>query len=55
MGYGLAERMDNDLLLARDVGYLQTLQFENLSGQVLRVQDMLAGLHRALKKPRRSA
>jgi four helix bundle protein len=46
---GSATELEYHLLLARDVGYLQTLQFDNLSAQVLRVQDMLAGLHRALK------
>ena len=47
---GSATELEYHLILARDVGFMPTLQFESLSAQVLRVQDMLAGLYRTLRK-----
>jgi four helix bundle protein len=49
---GSATELEYHLLLSHDVGFLSASPFESLSAQVLRVQGMLAGLNRALKKPR---
>ena len=49
---GSATELEYHLLLSHDVGFLFESSFESLSAQVLRVQGMLAGLNRALKKPR---
>jgi four helix bundle protein len=47
---GSATELEYHLLLSHDVGFLPLTSFETLSAQVLRVQGMLAGLNRALKK-----
>ena len=47
---GSATELQYHLLLSHDVGFLASSPFESLSAQVLRVQGMLAGLNRALKK-----
>jgi four helix bundle protein len=47
---GSATELEYHLLLSHDVGFLPSSSFETLSAQVLRVQGMLAGLNRALKK-----
>jgi four helix bundle protein len=53
---GSATELEYHLLLSHDVGFLPLTSFETLSAQVLRVQGMLAGLNRALKKrPRPTA
>jgi len=47
---GSATELEYHLLLSHDVGFLPSSSFETLSAQVLRVQGMLVGLNRALKK-----
>jgi four helix bundle protein len=47
---GSATELEYHLLLSHDVGFLSALPHESLSAQVLRIQGMLAGLNRALKK-----
>jgi four helix bundle protein len=49
---GSATELEYHLLLAHDVGFLSAEPYESLSAQALRIQGMLAGLNRALKKPR---
>ena len=51
---GSATELEYHLILSRDVGLMPPSSFESLSANVLRMQGMLAGLHRALKGPRRS-
>jgi four helix bundle protein len=47
---GSATELEYHLLLSHDVGLLPPAKYESLSGQVLRVQRMLAGLNRRLKR-----
>jgi four helix bundle protein len=49
---GSATELEYHLILARDVGFLSTVPFESLAAEVLRVQNMLAGLYRRLRKAR---
>jgi four helix bundle protein len=49
---GSATELEYHLLLSHDVGFLSASPFESLSAQVLRIQGMLAGLNRVLRKPR---
>ena len=49
---GSATELEYHLLLSHEVGFLPASAFEGLSVQVVRIQGMLAGLNRALKKPR---
>jgi four helix bundle protein len=51
---GSATELEYHLLLSRDIGLLPPSSFESLSGEVLRMQGMLAGLHRTLKRARSS-
>jgi four helix bundle protein len=52
---GSATELEYHLLLSHDIGFLPSAPFEGLTTQVVRVQNMLAGLHRTLKKPCRNA
>ena len=52
---GPATELEYHLLLSRDVGLMTPSAHESLSVQVLRMQGMLAGLNRVLKRPKRSA
>jgi four helix bundle protein len=52
---GSATELEYHLLLSRDIGLLTPSTFESLSAEVLRMQGMLAGLHRTLEKARRHA
>ena len=47
---GSATELEYHLLLSHDVGFLPASHFENLTAQVFRVQGMLAGLNRSLRK-----
>jgi len=47
---GSATELEYHLLLSHDVGFLAATPYESLSAQVLRIQGMLAGLNRVLKK-----
>ena len=49
---GSATELEYHLLLAHDVGFLSAAPYERLSAQAHRIQGMLAGLNRTLKKPR---
>jgi four helix bundle protein len=49
---GSATELEYHLLLAHDVGFLSAGPYQSLSTQTLRMQGMLAGLNRVLKKPR---
>ena len=51
---GSATELEYHLLLSHDVGFLPASPFESLSAQVLRIQGMLAGLNRVLKKARQA-
>jgi four helix bundle protein len=51
---GSATELEYHLLLSHDVGFLPPSPFESLSAQVLRIQGMLAGLNRVLKKTPRT-
>ena len=51
---GSATELEYHLLLAHDVGFLSAAPYESLSAQAHRIQGMLAGLNRTLKKPRLS-
>jgi four helix bundle protein len=48
---GSATELEYHLLLSRDVGLITPSTHESLSAQVLRMQGMLAGLNRVLKRP----
>jgi four helix bundle protein len=47
---GCATELESHLLLSRDIGLLETATHDSLSAQVVRIQGMLAGLNRALKR-----
>jgi four helix bundle protein len=49
---GSATELEYHLLLSRDVGLLSSSSFDSLSAEVVRMQGMLAGLHRTLGKAR---
>ena len=49
---GSATELEYHLLLSRDIGLLPPSSFDSLSADVLRMQGMLAGLHRTLKRAR---
>ncbi|MEO7137140.1 MAG: four helix bundle protein [Gemmatimonadales bacterium] len=51
---GSATELEYHLLLSREIGLLTVSAYASLSGQVLRVQGMLAGLNRVLKRPSRA-
>jgi four helix bundle protein len=51
---GSATELEYHLLLSRDIGLLSASIYENLSPRVRRMQGMLAGLNRALKRPNRA-
>ena len=48
---GSATELEYHLLLARDIGLLPASEYQELSGEVLRVECMLARLGRVLKRP----
>jgi four helix bundle protein len=48
---GSATELEYHLLLARDIGLLPAPNYEELSGEVLRVECMLARLNRVLRQP----
>jgi four helix bundle protein len=50
---GSATELEYDLLLSRDINLLAPPAYESLSAQVLRMQAMLAGLNRILRRPAR--
>ena len=47
---GLAAELEYHLILSRDTGLLSEASYTRLSAQARRIQGMLAGLRRALKK-----
>jgi four helix bundle protein len=49
---GSATELEYHLLLSHDIGLLAPLTYKSLSAQVLRMQAMLAGLNRTLRRPR---
>lgn len=51
---GSATELEYHLLLSRDVGLMTPSTHGSLSAQVLRMQGMLAGLNRVLKRPDRT-
>lgn len=50
---GSATELEYHLLLSRDIGLLEPSEYDELSGEVLRVQCMLARLNQALRRPNR--
>src|SRR5687768_7159684 len=52
---GSATELEYHLLLSRDIGLLNGSIHSHLSEEVLRVQGMLAGLNRVLRRPSRAA
>jgi four helix bundle protein len=50
---GSANELEYHLLLSHDIGLLTSSNYETLAAQVRRLQGMLAGLNRVLKKPTR--
>jgi four helix bundle protein len=51
---GSASETDYHLLLARDLGYVEPTEYQNLLGSVTEVKRMLAALLQALHKPIRA-
>jgi four helix bundle protein len=51
---GSATELEYHLLLSRDIGLMAPSTHEGLSVQVLRMQGMLAGLNRVLKRSKRT-
>jgi four helix bundle protein len=49
---GSANELEYHLLLSRDIGFLAAPAYERLATQVARMEGMLVGLNRALKRPR---
>jgi four helix bundle protein len=47
---GSANELEYHLLLSRDIGLLPATTYQSLSPQVKRMQGMLAGLNRSLKR-----
>lgn len=50
---GSATELEYHLLLSRDIGLLTASKHEELSGEVRRVQSMLARLNEVLRRPNR--
>ncbi|HEV7364687.1 MAG TPA: four helix bundle protein [Gemmatimonadales bacterium] len=48
---GSANELEYHLLLSHDIGLLTSSNYETLGAQVRRLQGMLAGLNRVLRKP----
>jgi four helix bundle protein len=49
---GSATELEYHILLSHDIGLLTASKYEELSGEVLRVQCMLAQLNKVLRRPR---
>ena len=50
MSLGSVTELQNQLLIARDIGYLPGEKFNNLAGQTIEVSKLINGLIRSLKK-----
>ena len=50
MSLGSLTELQNQLLIARDVGYLSREEFNNLAKQTIEVSKLINGLIRSLKK-----
>ena len=50
MSLGSVTELQNQLLIARDIGYLPKEKFNNLVGQTIEVSKLINGLIKSLKK-----
>jgi four helix bundle protein len=50
MSLGSVTELQNQLLIARDIGYLPKEEFDNLAKQTIEVSKLLNGLIKSLKK-----
>ena len=49
MAFGSASELENHLLLARDLSFLQPVEHKRLTGEVVEIQRMLASFIKSLK------
>ena len=49
IAFGSASELENHLLLARDLSFLQPVDHESLTGEVVEIQRMLASFIKSLK------